>query len=61
MSRHQKNTDVTDVANCTNGNKDSAIMFDSNVAKLLSFTALFVLTKHIGKRILSGTVFYCIK
>lgn len=61
MDRHQKSTDVRDVAKCTNGNKDSVIMFDSNVAKLLSFTALFVLTKHIGKRILSGTALCCIK
>jgi len=49
------------VAKCTNGNKDSLIMFDLNVAKILSFTATFVPTKHIGKKILLGTTFYCIK
>jgi hypothetical protein len=53
--------DVRNVARCTNGNKDSVITFDSNAAKLRSSIALFALTKHTEKKILSGTVSYYIK
>jgi len=53
--------DVRDVESYINGSKVSVIMFDLNVGNLLSFTAAFVPTKHTGKKISTGIVFYCTK
>jgi hypothetical protein len=49
--------DVRDVESCINGSKGFVIMFDLNVGNLLSFTAAFVPTKHIEKKISTGIVF----
>jgi hypothetical protein len=61
MNRGWQNMDVRSVESYINGNKGSVIMFDLNVGNLLSFTVAFVRTKHTGKKISTGIVFYCTK